>query len=138
VGAADLGDRVVAVAHEHPLVEPGSALALVTVEGAAALGYVSGELLQVEAADRARIAGVAREQRPLDRLRQVDQREHGPVEVGEVWCEEATLLLVEVLDRIAHGRAIVVLGADASVPQPRTASAASATRTAIAVDHATA
>ncbi len=115
VGAADLGDRVVAVADEDALVElrrPGS---LLVVEGPAAGRGVGGELLQVEAADRPGIARIAGKKRALDGLRQVDEAEHGPVQVGEVGGEERLLLRGELLDRIAH-RGIVVGESD---PGPR-------------------
>ena len=88
MGAADLGDRVVAVAEEDALVELRRALALGAVEGPPAGRDVGGELLQVEAADGPGIARIAGEKRPLDGLRQVDEGEHGPVEVGEVRGEE--------------------------------------------------
>ncbi len=42
------------------------------------------ELVEVEPAQPVLVAGVASEHRPLDRLRQVDQREDRPVEVREV------------------------------------------------------
>ena len=88
VGAADLGDRVVAVAEEDALVELRGALALLRVEGPAAGRRVGGELLQVEAAHGPGIARIAGKKRPLDRLRQVDEGEHRAVEVGEVRGEE--------------------------------------------------
>ena len=53
MGAADLGDRVVAVADEDALVEPGGAGALLGVEGAAGGGRVGGELVEIEAPDGA-------------------------------------------------------------------------------------
>ena len=55
VGAADLGDRVVAVAEEDALVEARGALALLAVERPPALRDVGGELLEVEAPHRARV-----------------------------------------------------------------------------------
>ena len=102
VGAADLRDRVVAVAHEDALVEAGRALALLALERPPALGDVGGELLQVEPPQRPRVARVAGEERSLDRLGQVDEREHGAVEVREVGGEEPPLLLCEFFDRVAH------------------------------------
>ena len=84
VRAADLRDRVVAVAHEDAFVEPGRALALLALEGPSALRHVGRELIEVEAAQRVRIAGVAGEERSLDRLREVDEREDGTIEVREV------------------------------------------------------
>jgi hypothetical protein len=108
VRAADLGDRVVAVPHEDALVEPGGPLALLALEGAASLGDVGGELVEVEAAQTPGVAGVAGEERALDRLREIDQREDGTVEVGEVGGEEPPFLFCEFLDRVAHERSIVM------------------------------
>ena len=110
VGAADLGDRVVAVADEDALVELRRPRALLVVEGAAAGGGVGGELLQVEAPDGPGIARIAGKKRPFDGLRQVDEGEDGPVEVGEVRGEESSLLGGELLDRIAHRRIVVAAG----------------------------
>ena len=107
VGAAELGDRVVAVADEDALVELGGASPLVLVEGPAAARRIGGELLQVEAANRPGIARIAGKKRPLDGLRQVDQSEDGTVEVGEMRGEQGSLLGGEVFDRVAH-RGIVV------------------------------
>ena len=102
VGASHLADRVVAVADEHPLVEPRRPLALDAVEGTMALGHVGGELLEEQPPHRARVARVAGEHRPLHRLGQVDQAEDRPVEVGEVGTQDRLLLGGERLDRIAH------------------------------------
>ena len=111
VGAAELGDRVVAVADEDALVELRGAGALVLVEGPAAARCVGGELLQVEAAHRPGIARIAGKKRPLDGLRQVDEGEDGTVEVGEMRGEQGSLLGGEVFDRVAHRR--IVVGAPA-------------------------
>src|SRR4029079_5952759 len=51
---------------------------------------------------RARVAGVAREHRALDRLGQVDEGEDGPVEVGEMLLQELALGGGEFLGRIPH------------------------------------
>ena len=102
VRPADLRDRVVAVADEDPLVEAGRALAFGPVEGPPTLGYVGGELIEEEAAQRARVPRIPREQGALDRLRQVHEAEHGPVEVGEVAGEDLALGGGEFLDRVAH------------------------------------
>src|SRR6185436_3127294 len=48
------------------------------------------------------VARVAREQRPLHRLRQVHEREHRPVQVRKMGGEEGALLVGEGLDRIVH------------------------------------
>src|SRR5205807_3147499 len=47
----------------------------------------------------------------LDRLRQVDEREHRPVEVREVRPQALALRVGEALDRVLHGRPIVAGGA---------------------------
>jgi hypothetical protein len=84
VGAADLGDRVVAVTDEDALVELRRAGTLLGVEGAAGGGRVGDELVEVEAADRPGIARIAGKKRPFDGLGQVDEGEHRPLQVGEV------------------------------------------------------
>ncbi len=103
VGAAELRDRVVAVADEDPLVELRGALALGAVEGTAPLGSVGRELVEVEPPQRALVAGVAGEQRALDGLGQIRQREHRPVEVAEVRFESDPLRLGEGFDRVIQG-----------------------------------
>jgi hypothetical protein len=99
----DLCDRVIAVAHEHPLVKAGGALALDAVERPAGRWYLGRELLEEQATERPRIPRVAREHRALDGLRQVDEAEDGPVEVREVGAEEILLLGGERLDRVTQG-----------------------------------
>ena len=59
VGAAELGDRVVPVAEEDTFVELGGAFSLFAVEGPARTGGVTGELVQVEAAEGSAVAGIA-------------------------------------------------------------------------------
>ena len=105
MSAAELGHRVVAVAEEDRAVEARRALALLAVEGPrdGAL-QVAGELVEEEPPERARIARVAGEERSLDRFRQVHQREHRPVEVGEVGREQRPLLLAEAFNGVAHRR----------------------------------
>ena len=102
VGAADLGDRVVAVADEDALVELRGPGALLVVEGAPARRRVGRELLEKEPPDRPGIPRIAGKKRPFDGLRQVDEGEYGPVEVGEVGSEDRSLLGAEFLDRVAH------------------------------------
>ncbi len=102
MGAADLGDRVVAVADEDPLVELRRPRPLLVVEGAAGARGVGRELLEVEPAHGPGIARIAGKKRPFDGLRQVDQSEHRPLEIGEVGSEDRSLLGGEFLDRIAH------------------------------------
>ena len=103
VRASHLGDRVVAVAHEHPLVEARGALALDSVERPLATRDIAGELLEEEPPEGARVSGVTREQGPLDGLRQVDEAEDGPVQVGEMRPKDGLLLGGEGLDGVAHG-----------------------------------
>ncbi len=105
--AAELRDRVIAVAEEDALVEPGGALALVSVPATARRGQIGRELVEEQPPQRPLIARVARKQSPLDGLGQIDQREHGPVQVREVGCQPLALVLGEALDRILHGRVIV-------------------------------
>jgi hypothetical protein len=100
----ELGDGVVAVADEDPLVELCRAPALVGRRRRRG-GQRVGELVQEETAQRARVAGVAREQGALDRLRQPDEGEHGPVEVRHVRREALALGGGERLDRVLHGAA---------------------------------
>ena len=92
VGAADLGDRVVAVADEHSLVEFRGALPLGAVEGPPTRRHLGRELLQIEPPHGPGIPRIAGKKRPLDGLRQVDQSEHGPVEIGEVRGKKRLLL----------------------------------------------
>ncbi len=62
-----------------------------------ALADLVRELVEEEAPERFRRARVAREERALDHLGQVDEGEDGSVEVGEVRREDAPLLLREGL-----------------------------------------
>src|SRR5262249_6413129 len=103
VRAAELGHRVVAVADEDPLVELCRAAALVAVPRRAGRRQRVRELIEEQAAERALVARVAREQGALDRLRKVDQAEDGLVEVREVSGEPCLLGLGERLDGVAHG-----------------------------------
>ena len=102
VGAAELGDGVVAVADEDALVELGRALALLAVVARGVLGERAGELVEVQPAQRPRVARVAGEQRALDRLRQVDEREHGAVEAREVRGEAGSLGVGQLVGGVAH------------------------------------
>ena len=103
VGAAELRHGIVAVAEEDPPVEPGGAIALLAVECPRDAGLeVAGELVEEQPPQRALVARVAREQRPLHRLRQVHQGEHRPVEVGEVGRQSGALLVREGLDGVFH------------------------------------
>src|SRR5919108_5057166 len=101
--AAELRDRVVAVADEDPLVELGRALALARVPRPLDLGQRVGELVEEQAPQRALIARVAGEERALHRLGQVDEREDRAVEVRHVRREARALGVGERIDRILHG-----------------------------------
>ena len=101
VRPAQLRDRVVAVAEEDRLVELRGALALPQLDDGH-LGQGVGELVEEQTAQRAGVARVAGEQRALDRLRQVDEREDRPVEVREVGSEPRLLLLGVLLERVCH------------------------------------
>jgi hypothetical protein len=103
VRAAELGDGVVAVADEDPLVQLRGALALLGLRRARVLGQRVGELVEEQAAQRARVAGVAREERALHRLGQVDEREDGTVEVRDVRREARPLVGAEGLGGVLHG-----------------------------------
>src|SRR6266542_1176870 len=98
VGAAELGHGVVAVLVEDAPVQLGGPAGAGgrAGRGRAGLGLV-GELVQEQAAQALAGARVAREQRALDRLRQVAQREDRPVEVGDVRLEARALLRAELL-----------------------------------------
>ena len=78
VNAAELGDGVVAVLEEHPLVELLGALEADGGVDAVVAGdvEVADELVEEQAAQALRAAAVAGEQRPLDDLGQVDEGEH--------------------------------------------------------------
>src|SRR5687767_15999566 len=75
VRAAELRHRVVAVAEEDALVELRRALPLALVRRRRR--DVARELVQVEPPERALVAGVAGEQRALDRLGQSYEGEYG-------------------------------------------------------------
>ena len=91
VRAAELRDRVVAVADEDPLVELGGAAPSSPSQAAPGSGQRVGELVEEQPAQRALVARVAREQRALDRLRQPDEPEDRLVEVREVRGEARSL-----------------------------------------------
>ena len=109
MGAPHLGDRVVPVAHEDVLVEPCRAFSLDPVKGSLALHHISRELLEEEPTKRSRVARVAREQRALDRLGQVDEAENGPIEVREVGPKEGLLIRGE--DQGFEGEEVSWVGA---------------------------
>src|SRR4051794_22018835 len=101
VRTPELGYRVVPVAEKDVLVELAGALALLAVvgPGGAAL-EVTREFVEKKAAERARIARITGEQRPLDRLRQVHQAEDRLVEVREVRLQSRALFRGELFDGV--------------------------------------
>ena len=109
VHPAELGDRVVAVLAEDPRVQllgppqPDGGVEARVPRHVELLD----ELVEEEPAQALGRARVAGEQGALDDLGQVDEREHGAVEIGEVAAEELPLLGGEVLsacDRHARTR----------------------------------
>ena len=99
VNPTELGDRVVAVVEEHPLVQ-----LLRPVEAdrgidgmVAAHVEVADELVEEQPAKRLVAAAVPGEQRALDDFGQVDQREHRTVEVGEVSTQHIGFVRAEGL-----------------------------------------
>src|SRR5438067_10104515 len=109
-----------AAAQDDVLVEPARALALGAVEGASdAALEVAGELVEEEPPQRSGVARVAGEERALDRLRQVDEREDRPVEVREMRLERLALFCGERLDGIAHRGRASVAPAPAASPNPQ-------------------
>jgi hypothetical protein len=100
VRAAELGHRVVAVLAEDPLVEALGAAALAAAPLAGRRRQVAGELVDQQPAQALGAARVAREERTLDDLGQAGQREHRPVEVGDVAGEQLPLVGGELLHHV--------------------------------------
>ncbi len=99
VDPAELGDRVVAVVEEHPLVQ-----LLGAVEAdrgidrmVAAHVEVTDELVEEQTAQRLVAAAVAGEQCAFDDLGQIDQCEHRAIEVGEVPAQHVGFVRAEGL-----------------------------------------
>ena len=106
VHAAELGDRVVAVLEEHPVVELlGPAQADGGVDGEVAGDVeVADELVEEQAAQALVGPRVPGEQRALHDLGQVDQGEDRAVEVREVPPEDVGLVGGELLGDVdGHG-----------------------------------
>ena len=109
VGAGQLGHRIVAVADEDSFVELlGTAdRDHIVVDGSGAgQAFEAGvrlvdELVQQDPAQALLRPGVLREQRSLDDLGEVAQREDGPVQVGEVALEERRFCRTEL--GLSHG-----------------------------------
>ena len=81
---SELRDRVVAVAEEDAVVQLGRSASLAGLYLVGSPRQIVRELIQEQSAQRSWVARVAREQRSLHGLRQVDQREYRPIEVREV------------------------------------------------------
>ena len=98
VRAAELRHRVVAVLLEHPAVQPLGAFAARLAAGAGRVpaGAVE-EFVEEEAPQRLRGARIPREERPLDRLGKVGQREDRPVRVAEAGRQRGGFLRGEGL-----------------------------------------
>jgi hypothetical protein len=92
VRAAELGDRVVAVADEDVLVKLRGPVPLVAIERAVARRGVGGELVQVKPAQGPAVTRVAGKQCALDGFGEVDEGEDGPIEVREVRLQQGALL----------------------------------------------
>jgi hypothetical protein len=103
VRAAQLRDRVVAVLDEDAVVQLLGLGGADLVDRRAGLPLV--ELVEEEPSQRLLRARVPSEERALHDLGQVDDREDGPVDVGEVAREDRALLGREVFDdvRVGHG-----------------------------------
>ena len=109
MGAGQLGHRIVAVADEDSFVELlGTAdRDHIVVDGSGAgQAFEAGvrlvdELVQQDPAQALLRPGVPREQRSLDDLGEVAQREDGPVQVGEVALEERRFCRTEL--GLSHG-----------------------------------
>ncbi len=114
MGAAELGNRVVPVVEEDTLVEvlrPPHVDEWVVV--AQVLGDVADaglgighELVEEEPAYRLVGAAVSGEEGALDDLRQVDQGEDGPVDVGEEPEEDGLLIRREGFPVVVHRASI--------------------------------
>ncbi len=90
---AELGDRVVAVLEEHPVVEvlgPGHSDGGVDRLVAGDV-QVADELVEEQPAQALRRSGVPGEQCTLDDLGQIDEREDGLVKVRDVTAEDLGL-----------------------------------------------
>ena len=106
VDAAELGDRVVAVLEEHPLVQLLGAFEADGRIDAVVAGdvEVADELVEEQPAQALRAAAVAGEQRALDDLGEVDEGEHRPVEVREVAAQDVGFPGAELLGDVQrHG-----------------------------------
>ena len=101
-----MGDGVVSVLVEHPLVELLGALEPDRcVDAVVARDVeVADELVEEQTAQALGAAAVAGEQGTLDDLWKVDQGEHGPVEVGEVTPQHVGFPGTELLGDVQrHG-----------------------------------
>ena len=92
VRAAELGDRVVAIFGQYPVVERGRPLLAGVGGGAHGRAVRRQELVDQQASQRLGAAAVAGEKRALDDLGQVGQREDRPDGVGDVGGEPLAFL----------------------------------------------
>ncbi|CAB4587858.1 unannotated protein [freshwater metagenome] len=107
VHSAQLRHRIVAVFEEHLLVQFLGALQSDRGVDTLIAGDVEvpDELVQKEATQALGTTAVPGEQRPLDHLGQVHQREHRAVEIGEVTAKDLGLRWGELLGGVdRHGR----------------------------------
>ena len=111
VDTTELGNRVVAVVEEDTLVQfLGPIETDRCIDRVVAADVeVADELVEEETAERLVAAAVAGEERALDDLGQVDEREHRTIEVGEVATQHIGFVRAEGLgdvhshDRILYG-----------------------------------
>ena len=104
--AAELGDRIVAVFEEDPLIElvgPFETQGRVERHVAGEI-EVTDELVEEQSAQTLGGARVAREQGPLHHLGQVDQREDRTLKIGEVAAQDRHLRVGELFGNVGmHG-----------------------------------
>ncbi len=99
---AELRDRVVAVVAEDFRVQLLRPFDAHRRGGGVRSREVPGELVEEQPSQRLGRARVPREERALDRFRQVRQREDVAVEIGEEWCERLPLVGRECFRRRDH------------------------------------
>ena len=144
--AAELRDGVVAVFEEDAFVERFGALETDgRVDGEVAGEVeVGDELVEEQAAQALRAARVAREQRALHHLGEVDHAVDRAIEVGEIRPEDGFLVVGELLHGIhahcfglrRHGSAMVSVGHQLPVDLPRPLFAATPPAVSLADDAA--
>jgi hypothetical protein len=106
----ELGDRIVAVLEEHPLIEIlGPAMVDEWVGTAETFGQsfdtgigVVYELVQKQPSNRLGRPGVAGEECPFHYFRKVDQGEHRAVDVGKKPCQDCGFGRAERFFEVGH------------------------------------